>query len=210
MSTFYVILLMIVILLLLVAVLLFVPIHLIAEYNEELEIKLKVMFFKFNLYGNTKKMNSSSPSGNLASNETLKFDETIRETKEFGVLKFLDSLGKTLKVSGKALSEIFKKTDINSLVFIMKIGGKDAYSTAISYGQTSAVINLVYGYIMSVKPPKIYEISVKPDFLSEKNYLRLQLDVSSRIFYIVVNFLKYAKELSGILNFKHAGEKDEQ
>lgn len=210
MSWIYVLLSIVIILILLIALALFLPIHLIIEYDEDLNISLKILFFKLNLYRDINQNNKSfSTSKSVSDDKEFSLKSIIKKIREFGIVNFLSFTVKAINISGEIIYDILRKTNINDIVFSLEIGGKDAHSTAILFAQASEAVNIIYKYVNSIKVLKSYEISVKPNFISKKNFLDLKLNISSRLYDIIITFVKYIKDISRLLSIKRLGDNDE-
>lgn len=203
----YILLFTLIALISLLILLLFVPINIVIEYDKHLDIKLKILFFKFNLYGSnmTKKTQINK---SISNSQNISFRKSISKIKKIGIIKFLNLIVEAIKVSGTIISEILQKIDFNDTVFNLEIGSNDACSTAISYGQASIAMTIIYEYLVSLNILKSYQISVNPNFLSEKISCKLKLDVSFKIIHMILVFIRNQKELSNLLNFKYVGEAD--
>lgn len=193
---------------LLIFILLF-PMNIIIEHEKNLNIRLRILFFKFNLYGsNIVKTKKYQINESMIDRQNINFGEPIDKVKKIGIINFLNLIVEAIKISGKIISEMLQEVDFNDVTFNLEIGSDDACLTAISYGQASIALTLIYEYLISLKILKSYQISVKPNFLSEKISCKLKLDVSLRIFNIILVLIRNRKEISNLLNFKYVGEAD--
>lgn len=205
----YILLFIILALMCLLILLLFIPINLIIKHDKDLDVKLKILFFKFNLYdSDSTKTKKSHINKSVSSSQNISFRKSINKIKKIGIINFLNLIVEAIKTFGKIISGILQKIDFNDIVFNLEIGSTDACSTAISYGQASAAITLIYNHLISLEVLKSYQISVNPNFLSEKISCKLKLDVSFRIFNIILVLIRNRKEISNLLNFKYVGEAD--
>ncbi len=207
----YILLFIIIVLICLLVLLLFVPINLIIRYDKHLDVKLNILFFKFNLHDSSitrtiaKKTQINKGESN---NQNINFKELINKIKKIGIINFLNLVVKAIKTSCKIISEILQKIDFNDTMFNLEIGGNNACSTAISYGQASTAVTLIYEYLTSLNILKSYQITVKPNFLSEKTSCKFKLDITLKIFYIILVLIRNRKSLDDLLNFKYVGEVD--
>ncbi len=197
-----ILILTLIVLIVLVAILLififFLPVNLIFEYDEYLIIKLKLFFFTFTLYKQSgekketakeeKKTNSSAPRN------------IIKSAKKRGILSTLNWVAASLKSAGEIVKEVLKNVQVNNLSLLLKVGGKDASSAALSYGKACSIVYNLLGYISSIKPIETYDVLVQPEFTSEKVRLKFKLDIMIKIFYLLKVSFKYLKKLKNISN----------
>ncbi len=173
----------IILIILMICILILVtPISLIIKYENQLEIHLKIWGISFKLpfsrtnkksKAKNKKKHTPSPKNNILSSFKL--------------------IIKVIKASLKSLKKISHKININNLKIILDVGSPDSATTAIRYGQASAVVYSLASLISSVSPPKKYEVTVRPDFLKEKIYTDAEISISSRVFNILSMFVIFAK-----------------
>lgn len=180
--------------------LLLLPVHLIVNYNEKLEIFVKFFGIKFsvkNKSGN-KKRTKKQDKGKKISNEKPAKNESLLDR----IYLFLNFI----KASKDFVLNVLSRTEIENLTFKLKVGGSDACETATRYGQASSTVYSAFSAICRSKKPLNYEVGVSPDFMSEKSSLMMNLDVKSQPFYIIYFLIKYVKALK---NLKHEGDKNE-
>ena len=174
-----------------------IPVNLILEYESELVIKLKIFLFNFKLYKQSKEKESNLKEKKSVSSKQFKIAENI---KKIGIVNFINIIIKSLKTSAEIAKETFDAIQINNLNLTLKIGGKDASAVAMMYGKVCSAVYPALGYISSLTPIKVYEISIQPEFTNEKTKLNFKLDVKVSIFCLFKVSFKYFKKLKNILN----------
>ncbi len=164
---------------------LFAPINVIFEYNENSKIKIKFMGIPFPAFSNISKKNKSP---NQATRKSKK-----RPTKD--ILKSIGNIGNLLKVAKDSLVCVSKKISIDTLRLVLCIGAEDAAEAAIKYGQASAIVYPTLSIINALSKPKELFINIVPNFPNEKINIDFKIKLKSSIFNLValaiILFKKY-------------------
>ena len=174
-------------------IILFVPLHLVFEYRNNLKISLKFFSAEFKIYENFKNENSDFSS------LKTKSKNSSDKHSQFKVKENFKKIFKLFSISKDMIIKILKYIKINSLMFCLKVSGKDSFSTAIKYGNACTLIYPVLEYIYYSKHPETYNVLVCPSFTSEKDSFYLKLEISSNLFYLVFNTLLYARKFANLL-----------
>ncbi len=184
--------------LILIIILILSPLHLIIRYRDGrgFKIKIKLLCFSFNLYSESSRENSGSTE-KKSKEKTIGFIPDI--FKKRGIIESFKLFSKILNFSGEILKKAIRGIVLNKMRINMRIGASDAASTAIKYGQASALLYPLAAFITSLSNPKEYSINIAPDFLKEKISVDLELDISARVFRILFIFLAFAKKYSELI-----------
>lgn len=182
-----------------VVLLLFLPMNLIINYDKKMKIVVKILGIKLGL---PEKSKQAALKIGLPKKEKEKQKKPKKSKKKRSLAENLSIVLKLLKTSKNALTDILAKININDFTLKLKIGGKDASSVAITYGQASGVVYSIFNLLNSVKPIDNYEVFVSPDFLSEKTSALFNLEVSLKPFYLIAIALKHGKKINEILNYE--------
>jgi len=204
MAIFSVILLLTLIVLIILAAMIlilifFLPVNLIFEYDKFLIIKLKLFFFTFTLYKQSEGKKESDTEEEKKTDSSAPHN-IVKNVQKRGLLSTLNLVIASLKSAGRIVKEVLENVQINNLSFLLKVGGKDASSAALSYGKACSTVYTLLGYISSIKPIETYDVSVQPEFTSEKVRLKFKLDIMIKIFYLLKVSFKYLKKLKNISN----------
>ena len=176
-----------VVVIILSAFLLFLPICVCTEYGDQgFSVFLKLFFFKFQLTG--KKEKKKKP---------VEKNTKQKKEKKQGSKKLLMNI---LTPAMDALGRFVRCLVVKKLVMDISVGGKDAFSAAVSYGGTAAGIGILFPFLDGTLKIKKKFISVNADFTSEDTTVYLLADIrifSGQLLAIVICFLyKYMKKIN--------------
>jgi hypothetical protein len=180
---------------LLIGLILVLRVRLVINFDNDLCVYLRFLFFKYRIYPEKpKKANpkrkKSKKSKKSKAEASAKSDEP---KKEDSVVTKLWAIRKTLLTTiERFLGKLhFKFVKLNAVV-----GCENAASTALLYGAVSqgvAYLIEILDNISNVDISKRSEISVKSDFVSQKSSLdgKIILYISiAHLLYVLVDFLK--------------------
>ena len=181
--------------------LLLLPVHLIVSYNEKLGIFMKIFGIKFSVKNKSKKKAKSK-------NQPVENKEIVSKNDENpkSLIDRIQNFVNFIKASKDFILNILSRTKIEDLTFKLSVGGSDAFETATRYGQASSAVYSAFSAICCAKKPKNYEVSVSPDFMSEKSSLVMNLDIKLQPIYMIYFLIKYVQEIK---NLKYEGDKNE-
>lgn len=181
--------------------LLLLPVHLIVSYNEKLEIFMKIFGIKFSIKNKSKKKTKSK-------NQPVENKEIVskNDEKPKSLIDRIQYFINFIKASKDFVLNILSRTKIEDLTFKLSVGGSDAFETATRYGQASSAVYSAFSAICCSKKPKNYEVSVSPNFMSEKSSLVMNLDIKLQPIYMIYFLIKYVQEIK---NLKYEGDKNE-
>lgn len=175
--------------LLLVTLILFTPINLVIEYKKHLAIKIKLFGIPVVSLSNHKKKQK------FRKKEKRPERNPEKKKNKKDIIVSIKKIGLIVKSIPESAREIAKKIKINTLRLILYIGAEDAAETAIKYGQASALVYPVVSAVNSLSKPKETEVSVIPNFPSDKINADFKIDIKSSIFSMmmlaIVLFKKY-------------------
>lgn len=179
----------------------FLPIRLTIEYDKNLKLYVKILFFKFSFDFSENKQKSVNNTNIKNKNDSIRnknLNSVLDTIKKKGYINSLKLIINILKTSGNLSLEILKKINVNDLTFFLKLGGNDAASIAIKYGQACSVIYSLFGYIISIKSPEIYNVKVIPDFDSKSTFLYSKITVTITILYFLQKGIKYINRIKNL------------
>lgn len=181
--------------------LLLLPVHLIVICNEKLEIFMKIFGIKFSIKNKSKKKAKSKNQPVENKKIVSKNDE-----KPKSLIDRIQYFINFIKASKDFVFNILSHTKIEDLTFKLSVSGSDAFETATRYGQASSAVYSAFSSICCAKKPKNYEVSVSPNFMSEKSSLVMNLDIKLQPIYMIYFLIKYVQEIK---NLKYEGDKNE-
>ncbi len=185
-----------------ILLLLFTPIHLTIEYDKNLIFYVRILFFKFSFspsdYNNIS-INSSNTKINQDNTDNKNLNSISNMIKKKELIRVLKLITNVLKASGNLFVEIFKKINVHNLTFLLNLGGNDAYSIAIRYGQACSVIYSLFGYIISIKSPAIYNVQVMPNFDSRITSLYSKITLTMTAWSLFHTGIKHLNKIKSLL-----------
>lgn len=181
--------------------LLLLPVHVIISYNEKLKFFMKIFGIKFSIKNKSKKKEKVKKQPVKSKEITSSNDEKPKSLID-RIEYFLDFI----KASKDFILNILGRIKIEDLTFKLSVGGSDAFETATHYGQASSAVYSAFSAICCAKKPENYEVSVSPDFMSEKSSLVMNLDIKLQPIYMIYFLFKYVQEIK---NLKYEGDKNE-
>jgi hypothetical protein len=173
-------------------IILFSNVYIIFEFEETLVFKIRFLFLNFKVFPakNSKKTLKKSKS---SSKKKSTSKQDIKSRRENSISFF----AKLFRVIFKIICKIWNKTKINKLFLNISISTGDAASTAVLYGQACAVFYPLYQLILKNKDKTNSQISIYPNFKSQKTQINFYTKLSFRLFYLLSiifkNFGSYIK-----------------
>lgn len=177
-----------------VALLLSINVSLHIIYKDDLNIYLKVLFIKYNIFPEKKKKFNKKDFSKKEKGKKSKPDVVITEksTKEKkpSLVDKISYIKEILSVFLKAFSK-YLKIDLKTLHIV--IASPDAAQTAITYGAISGIVAGIVELIDSytnLKSLKEDSIIVKPDFTSENSEININISLSISVLGALVTLSK--------------------
>lgn len=155
-------------------------------------MELSVLCFKKKLFGGEKK-----PKEKKEKKQT-KEEAPVPESEEEAAKKdpFFGSVSEAVELVRGMLSPVGKFITgirIAKLRLLLSVGGSDAAATAIRYGQLQAAVHLSLTELKKHFRVRAKEISLTPNFFTEKTTVQLSFEVRISIGSIVIAALRAAK-----------------
>lgn len=181
---------------LLICLILLLRVRLIINFDKDLKVYLRLLFFKFNLYPEIskfsfKKHKRKKKSKSPASEESVNKGEMPK--KEDSIIKKLWTIRSVLL---HTIERFLGKVHFKFVRLHVVIGCENAASTALLYGaatQGVAYLIEILDNISNVDISKNSDVTVTSDFVSQKSSLngKIVLYISvSHILYVLLHFLK--------------------
>ena len=188
-------------------------------YKENLEIYLRVLFFKIRLYPKSKKKHGPHYMSKRKSEKIWKKHKENEESKrqrrlqreqrkksikdrKKAVSDVLDTLSSLKELLTALVSRLFKHLKVDLARLKITVATGDAATTAVAYG---AVCNAVSVLLAILEPldgfstPSKKDISVYADYLSESTTVDVKLTLSVRVWQAlhvaITTFTTYVKQL---------------
>ena len=177
-----------------IALLLNIKLRLHIIYENDLNVYIKVLFFKYTVFPEKMEKFSIKKHGNKIAKKKSASNPVLKQRKE-GEAK--DSLLDKIIFIKEILSVFFKtfanKLKIDIAKLNLKIASPDAAQTAIMYGAISGAVAGILEIIDSYSNLKQLEegaVIVEPDFLSEKCEAKINISLSITVFGALITLLK--------------------
>lgn len=206
---------------------LFCNIKFIVNFENEMSICIKYLFFKFNMNQSSKKEENAnnksdkkekinaksndqkvndkknSKKNKKESNSKSKIKKIISEKGLSGFLKIV----KNLMIIIKNLSSyLLKHIYVVKFNLEIKISEEDSAQTAIKYGQACTVLYPAMNFLFQNIKVKDPDVKIYPDFNSEKTSVYFSMIFKIRLIYILkasfVAFFKFIKNFISLKNLK--------
>ena len=137
-----------------------IPMYVEITFKEELQIKLRYLFFKFNLFKDTKKKANKGDE-----KEEQSKSKSIRDTfKDQGLNGIIGLIKEISRLALGILRRLFSHIIIDDLNMNFIIVGNDAADTAVKYGYACATIFPSLNIIMNIANCKRRTVKIKPGF----------------------------------------------
>ena len=189
--------------------LLLLKVTLTVSYAGEVELWVRVLFFKIRIIPEKKKRYRRSMSAKKAEKikqrrlkklrkklekKRAKDEEKQSATHEDGArtkekktpAEILDIIHLVCSLVSKVVGKFFKRIKLARIN--MKIATEDAATTAITYGAVTQAINVLFPLLDSVKTfkfPYNKDINIYADFCSEETEIDIRIDFALRVWHVL-------------------------
>lgn len=187
-------------LLFLILLALLIPVHACVRYGEELALDIKYLFFKIPVLPVTEKPEEpkpeQKPAGAKKSAPKEKKPNPLLEKvkssfKAEGFKGFMDLVGRFVKLTGTTAVRIIKKLRLRDFDLYLMVGGEDAASAAILYGQICAAVYPAAEILFKLTKCRRRRMSIDLDYDVKEPYVKLEANVSVRPIFAVRYALQY-------------------
>lgn len=186
---------------LLFAIVLCIPIRLQIDYNEEVTVLVRYLFFRFQVLPPKEEKTHKKKKYKKLKKEELEKKNSLQELlKEKGIGGFLSFLGRMAQIAIGAGRRLFSHIVLRKYELELSVAGSDAADTALRFGKMNAAVynaSSVLLHTMKHKDKKV-SICVFPNFFSEDSGVEFHGVVSVQGVWLltaamraVVQFLKY-------------------
>lgn len=170
--------------LILIFLLLVLPINLELSYEDgKFDFKLKLWFLRVDTLGKW-----------FSKRQSKDFEKESKKRENKSALKSIQGSAKYLKAfvteSGKITKMVIKSIVFKKLNLKIVVGSEEASKTATTYGAVCAAVYPVSAAFVSVNEPKNYDISVTPDFVSDKIRIFADIKLKTRVISLLIVAIK--------------------
>lgn len=177
----------------LIFLILILPITLQLRYEDgKFDFKIKVLFFRVDNLGKwISEKGGKNPKKSSENENKGKKLKDIQSAAKY-IKSFLVNSGKIIKMILKSM--VFEKFNLKIVV-----GSEEASKTATNYGAVCTAVYPAASALIACNEPKSYDISVFPDFVSEKIKIFLDLKLKTGVLRLLIVTIKAFKIINSKL-----------
>lgn len=157
-----------------------------------------------NIPENSPKTDTTSPNSTEEKSES----RVVKIFKAHGLSGVIDILEELIDIVKKFLGSVLKHIIVRKMILKVKVGGEDAYHTAMNFGYFCSGVYPVLGVLSAlITFRKIPDIDIKADFDRKKSDIFMDLQISSRPFFLLASLVIYGiKAVKLYLNITRTDE----
>lgn len=193
-----------------IAFLLFMPVVVYAEFQNELCLSIRWLFIKIRLLPEKPKKEKKKEKKKRSDESAKKKDGRKKDSENPGAIKkilkktgvggFIEIAAELAKIAGKGAMGIIRHIVISKLYVRIDCGGEDAAKTAVNYGYISAALYPSASVILgNVKKYRSADIQLYPDYDSQSSSVECNAVIKVKLWWIVLSavkmLVKFLKEL---------------
>lgn len=199
------------------------PAHICIFYDSSFSIKIKILFISIRIFPfpanfiknvnkkkidatklNEKKMKeeNSEKNSNYCEQSHNKNQKTIID----GTLNILNKIKffkKVLNLSFAHSKKVLKRLHFKINYLSIGISGENAADIAVKYGKYRMILANLLSYFDNINYIKKENINIYPNFLECEDTLKMDIDISSRLIFILYEMMLFAKNYVKISNEKN-------
>lgn len=164
---------------LIIALLLACPVTVSGEYEEELSVTVRYLFFRIRVLPQQEKKKAQAE-------QTEETKNKIREIlKKKGVSSLVELLSEAASLAVSVLKRFFSHVHISLFDLFLLVAAEDAAETAVLYGKVCGSVYTAAGAFMQACDCRRFGVSVVPDFQRSKTEARFRFRAWVSLFYIL-------------------------
>lgn len=172
-----------------IILLLALPVHVITEWNEKLNLRVRYLFFKFTIIpGKEKEKKKKAPKKEEKPTEEKPKKPKKKHTPEEIIDGFIDAVHRY----GPGAKQILRNIRVHRLEGYWQIAAEDAAACAIRYGRICALLNTAFGFLRNLVKIEKTKLRVYPDFTAEKEEIRVLADIEANPLIILIGGIRIA------------------
>ena len=176
---------------LIIALLLACPVTVSGEYEEELSVTVRDLFFRIRVLPQQEKKKKAA-GGQKQEKKKAQAEQTeetknkIREIlKKKGVSSLVELLSEAASLAVSVLKRFFSHVHISLFDLFLLVAAEDAAETAVLYGKVCGSVYTAAGAFMQACDCRRFGVSVVPDFQRSKTEARFRFRAWVSLFYIL-------------------------
>lgn len=170
----------------LLVVILLVPVHAIVEWNKNLFIKIRFLFFRFSIIPNNKKKKKKSEPKKTDNTGKKEHKSSEKKKEKKSLEEIVDLITDLSKKYGPGVKMTFKTLRIHVMEGFWKITADDAAQCAIKYGRICASINSITAFFQNIIKIEKQKFRIYPDFASDEDEIRGRLDFQITPMFVII------------------------
>ena len=174
-----------------IILLLALPVHIVADWNEHLTLKIRYLFFKFTIIPGKEKEKKPKEDKQKKS-EKPKENKPKKPKKKHTPEEIIDGFIDAVHRYGPGVKMILHNIRVHKLEGFWKIAAEDAAACAIRYGKICALLNTGFGFLRNLTRIEKTKLRIYPDFTAEKEEIRVLADIEANPLIILIGGIRIA------------------
>ena len=174
-----------------IILLLALPVHIVADWNEHLTLKIRYLFFKFTIIPGKEKEKKPKEDKQKKS-EKPKENKPKKPKKKHTPEEIIDGFIAAVHRYGSGVKMILHNIRVHKLEIFWKIAAEDAAACAIRYGKICALLNTGFGFLRNLTRIEKTKLRIYPDFTAEKEEIRVLADIEANPLVAIIGALRIA------------------
>ena len=174
-----------------IILLLALPVHIVADWNEHLTLKIRYLFFKFTIIPGKEKEIKPKEDKQKKS-EKPKENKPKKPKKKHTPEEIIDGFIDAVHRYGPGAKQILRNIRVHRLEGYWQIAAEDAAACAIRYGRICALLNTAFGFLRNLVKIEKTKLRVYPDFIAEKEEIRVLADIEANPLIILIGGIRIA------------------
>ena len=176
--------------LLLFFVLLMIPVHITADWNEEISVKIRYLFIRKTLYPFEEK--KEKPKEKKAQAKPAEQQKEKKKEHKPTLEELIDGIIDAVKRYGPGAKMILRNIRVHRLELFWKIAAEDAAACAIRYGKICAFLSTALGFFRNFMRIEKSCFRIYPDFTAKKEELRCSADLEFNPLIVIIGAVRIA------------------
>lgn len=173
--------------LLLLFVLLMLPVHVTADWDEKVTVKIRYLFIRKTLYPFEEKKKTPEKKD---STEGAKKQKEKKKKHRPTLEELIDGIIDAVKRYGPGAKMILHNIRVHRLELFWRVAAEDAASCAIRYGRICAFLSAALGFFRNLMRIEKSCFRVYPDFIAEKEELRCGADLEFNPLIVIIGAVR--------------------
>lgn len=174
-----------------ITLLLALPIHAVISWDEKLAIKVRYLFFRFDIIPSNKKEKEPKKKKAKPAEQPAKAKAKKPKRKRTPE-ELIDGFIKAVNEYGPGAKMILKNVRVHKLEGFWKIAAEDAAACGIRYGRICALLNAAFGFLRNFVKIEKTKLKVYPDFAAEEEKIRVLTDIEANPIVVLIGAIRIA------------------